>query len=296
MVTPGPVRSSARAPREVRNRRRRARARRGARAQRHARARRPGAGVRRRAPRARRVRVPADVEHPSVADRSHRRCHAAGRRPKSRRRRRFCIAAQDAEWGPLRIDGELHDRASYRHAWTLLPARARRRRDRWRHAQPPTSSRAGTTAATSSSGTMRRFVDPTVQSSRAFHALAVPIAVPTAAAASLAVAAQDYPKLKAGQWEITINAEARPARRRTSRPCAPTTRCRRDMISMGAGMSREMCTKNDFKRDGARLRSALAECKIGDSKIVSRSVMTLTGDTGYHDRDARRPTIRRSWA
>jgi citrate lyase subunit beta/citryl-CoA lyase len=29
-------------------------------------------------------------------------------------------AAQDAEWGPLRIDGELHDRASYRHAWTLL--------------------------------------------------------------------------------------------------------------------------------------------------------------------------------
>jgi len=29
-------------------------------------------------------------------------------------------AAQDAEWGPLRIDGELHDRASYRLAWTLL--------------------------------------------------------------------------------------------------------------------------------------------------------------------------------
>jgi len=29
-------------------------------------------------------------------------------------------AAQDAEWGPLRIDGELHDRASYRQAWTLL--------------------------------------------------------------------------------------------------------------------------------------------------------------------------------
>jgi citrate lyase subunit beta/citryl-CoA lyase len=29
-------------------------------------------------------------------------------------------AAQDAAWGPLRIDGELHDRASYRHAWTML--------------------------------------------------------------------------------------------------------------------------------------------------------------------------------
>ena len=49
---------------------------------------------------------------------------------------------------------------------------------------------------------------------------------------------------------------------------------------MGAGMSREMCTKNDFKRDGARYVGN-AECKIGESKIVSRSVMTLTGDTGY---------------
>jgi len=29
-------------------------------------------------------------------------------------------SAQDADWGPLRIDGELHDRASYRQAWTLL--------------------------------------------------------------------------------------------------------------------------------------------------------------------------------
>jgi citrate lyase subunit beta/citryl-CoA lyase len=29
-------------------------------------------------------------------------------------------AAQDAAWGPLRLDGELHDRASYRHAWITL--------------------------------------------------------------------------------------------------------------------------------------------------------------------------------
>jgi citrate lyase subunit beta/citryl-CoA lyase len=34
-------------------------------------------------------------------------------------------AAQEADWGPLRIDGELHDRASYREAWsTLQRARA----------------------------------------------------------------------------------------------------------------------------------------------------------------------------
>lgn len=36
--------------------------------------------------------------------------HAAG----------IIAAAQDADWAPLRIDGELHDRASYRQAWTVL--------------------------------------------------------------------------------------------------------------------------------------------------------------------------------
>ena len=29
-------------------------------------------------------------------------------------------AAQDADWGPLALDGEMHDRASYRLAWTML--------------------------------------------------------------------------------------------------------------------------------------------------------------------------------
>ena len=55
----------------------------------------------------------------------------------------------------------------------------------------------------------------------------------------------------------------------------------REMMSMGAGMSREMCTRNEFKRDGARYVGN-AECRIGESKIVSRSVMTLTGDSAYH--------------
>jgi citrate lyase subunit beta/citryl-CoA lyase len=36
--------------------------------------------------------------------------HAAG----------ILFAAQDADWAPLRIEGELHDRASYRQAWTVL--------------------------------------------------------------------------------------------------------------------------------------------------------------------------------
>jgi citrate lyase subunit beta / citryl-CoA lyase len=30
------------------------------------------------------------------------------------------VAAQDADWGPIQIDGRLHDRASYRYYWELL--------------------------------------------------------------------------------------------------------------------------------------------------------------------------------
>jgi len=29
-------------------------------------------------------------------------------------------AAQEADWGPIRFDGELHDRATYRYFWSIL--------------------------------------------------------------------------------------------------------------------------------------------------------------------------------
>jgi citrate lyase subunit beta/citryl-CoA lyase len=30
------------------------------------------------------------------------------------------MAAQQADWGPIQFDGELHDRATYRYFWELL--------------------------------------------------------------------------------------------------------------------------------------------------------------------------------
>jgi citrate lyase subunit beta/citryl-CoA lyase len=30
------------------------------------------------------------------------------------------LAAQDANWGPIQYEGELHDRATYRYFWNLL--------------------------------------------------------------------------------------------------------------------------------------------------------------------------------
>lgn len=108
--------------------------------------------------------------------------------------------------------------------------------------------------------------------------------LPLLAAMAFAGAAsgQDYPKLKSGQWELTIST----TKASTGAPPVKSTMCiddalQREMTSMGSGWSREMCTKNDFKRDGAKFVGN-AECKIGESKIVSRSVMTLAGDSAYH--------------
>ncbi|MFO1306710.1 MAG: DUF3617 family protein [Burkholderiales bacterium] len=96
-----------------------------------------------------------------------------------------------------------------------------------------------------------------------------------------APAAQDYPKLKSGQWELTVTST-----RGTDTKANKSTMCvddaiQRDMMAMGSGMSKEMCTRNEMKRDGNRYIGS-AECKIGESRITSRSVMTVNGDSSYH--------------
>ena len=96
-----------------------------------------------------------------------------------------------------------------------------------------------------------------------------------------AALAQEYPKLKSGHWELTITTS-----KANNAPPQKSTMCiddalQKEMMSMGAGMSREMCTRNEFKRDGARYLGN-SECKIGESKVLSKSVMTLAGDTSYH--------------
>jgi hypothetical protein len=102
----------------------------------------------------------------------------------------------------------------------------------------------------------------------------------TAAFAATSLA-QDYPKLKAGQWELTtITSKANGGAPPTKSTICTDEAVQKEMMTMGAGMSKEMCTKNEMRRDGAKLIGN-AECKLGDSKIVSKSVMTLSGDTAY---------------
>lgn len=64
-----------------------------------------------------------------------------------------------------------------------------------------------------------------------------------------------------------------------------TTMCiddvsQQQMYAAGMGAARQSCSKNEFRRDGARYVGQ-SECKFGESKMSGRTVMTLTGDTAY---------------
>ncbi len=109
---------------------------------------------------------------------------------------------------------------------------------------------------------------------RILHAMTL-----VAAALALPVlAADEFPKLKSGQWEIQmIDSKGSPPTKTTL--CTDDA-VQKDLIAMGTGMQKEMCSKNDLKREGSRVIST-SECKIGDSTIITKAVMTFTGDVAY---------------
>jgi hypothetical protein len=105
------------------------------------------------------------------------------------------------------------------------------------------------------------------------------LAAATALMASAPAAAVDYPTLKNGQWEMTTSAAEAGAPPRKSTICLDAN-TQKSMIDMGVGMQKEMCTRMDMRREGARFITD-AECKLGTSVIKSHGVMTMTGDTAY---------------
>ena len=106
----------------------------------------------------------------------------------------------------------------------------------------------------------------------AFLCLAIAVAIPAAA--------QDYPKLKPGQWEITTTT----TRSGTPAPSKFTVctdeAVQKQMMDMGKGMGRDMCSKFDFRRDGGKFVGD-SVCQMGPTTMTSHSVMTLQGDTAY---------------
>jgi len=112
----------------------------------------------------------------------------------------------------------------------------------------------------------------------------LPTAAAFAAAAAIALAAapaaaQDYPSLKAGQWELTTTTSQSPDKPMKSTYCLDAS-VQKEMAGFGEGMRKEMCSRSTMKREGNRYVGE-SECRLGTTTMKSRSVMTLTGDTAY---------------
>ena len=107
------------------------------------------------------------------------------------------------------------------------------------------------------------------------------LAVVLAAPAAQAVSLDDYPRLKPGLWEVSSRTSEQPK----DSPPARSSMClddatAREMYRFSQGMMEGMCSKFDVKHAGNRYVSE-AVCKLGDSRMVARSTMTVAGDTAY---------------
>lgn len=107
----------------------------------------------------------------------------------------------------------------------------------------------------------------------AFAVLLTALAVPSFAAA------QDFPKLKPGLWEMTRSTDHAGDHPDTTTMCLDAT-VQKEMFDMGAGAMKGMCSKHDFRLSGGRGTGDFV-CDMGGSKMHSKSVMLMNGDTGY---------------
>ena len=95
-----------------------------------------------------------------------------------------------------------------------------------------------------------------------------------------AQAAQEYPKLKPGLWEMmTANSRSKDRPPQKSAICLDAS-LQQDMIRMSTGMMQGMCSKLDTKYVGNTFTGE-ATCNLGTSTMKSKSVMTMMGDSAY---------------
>ena len=96
---------------------------------------------------------------------------------------------------------------------------------------------------------------------------------------ALPAAAQDYPKLKPGLWEMERSSD-RPAQQPNKMTMCLDDSVQKEMFDMGAGAMQGMCSRHEFKLSGNRGTGDFV-CDLGGSRMHSKSTMQLTGDTGY---------------
>jgi hypothetical protein len=103
---------------------------------------------------------------------------------------------------------------------------------------------------------------------------------PALLVAASAATAIDFPTMKSGLWESSVTREGTPPRPGVMKMCMDSA-VQKEMMEMGMGTMKTMCSKNDIRRDGNRVYGN-AVCKFGESMMKSSSVTTFSGDTAYH--------------
>jgi hypothetical protein len=116
---------------------------------------------------------------------------------------------------------------------------------------------------------------------RAFSVLAF-----CALALAQVAAAQNYPKLKPGLWEMTRTTDHPPGAPGAAAPRSTTTTLcldesvQKEMLDMGTGAMKGMCSKHDFRFAGGRGTGDFV-CDMGGSTMHSKSTMVMNGDSSY---------------
>ncbi len=98
--------------------------------------------------------------------------------------------------------------------------------------------------------------------------------------ASVAAGAQDFPKLKAGLWETTTSSNRSDGKAPHTATLCLDDSVQQEMYRMSMGMMSGMCSKHDIRTRGATVTSE-AVCDLGGTKMQSKAVMTLTGNSAY---------------
>jgi len=92
--------------------------------------------------------------------------------------------------------------------------------------------------------------------------------------------AADYPKRKAGLWEISMDMPGHGKSPGDVRMCIDAETDAR-MFEMGTSTMKELCSRQEVTRNGNVMTSD-SICKMGESRMTSHAVTTFTGDYAYH--------------
>ena len=106
------------------------------------------------------------------------------------------------------------------------------------------------------------------------------IALAFASLPAAAAGVPEFPKLKSGLWAQTTTTVGRPKQRPQASTLCLDDSTQQYVYRMSMGMMAGLCSKHDLKVAGSKV-TIDAVCDLGVTKVQTRSVTTLSGDSAY---------------